>query len=123
VSQAELTVQNVRTYSLVAGIANAVATVIGTLVVIGVGASTFGCGCIFAVFPILHLVACVIDFIAYSRLSGAPTPATYSFAKMSAVMDLVSGFAIVPLIFGIMKLQLLGTEEVRLHFSTAAPPR
>jgi len=121
-SQAELTVQNIRTYTLVVGIANAVAAVVGTIVVIGVGVSTLGCGCVLVVFPILHLAACVIDFMAYARLNETPTPAVYAFVKTSAVMDLVSGFAIVPLIFGIMKLQLLGTEEVRRHFHAEARP-
>lgn len=39
--------------------------------------------------------------------------------RTSAIMDLASGFAIVPLIMGIMKLQLLGTEPVREYFNAA----
>jgi hypothetical protein len=118
-SQATLTVQNIRTYTLIAGIANAVATILGTIAVIGVGISTFGCGCLFVVFPILHLIACSIDFLAYSRLGQPPTAAIYSTVRTSAIMDLASGFAIVPLIMGIMKLQLLATEPVREHFNAA----
>lgn len=121
-SQAELTVQNIRTYTLIAGVANAVATILSVIFVIAVGVSTFGCGCVFIVFPILHLAACIIDFMAYAKLGEAPTMAVYSFAKTSAVMDLVSGVALVPLIMGIMKLQLLGTEPVREYFNTAPQP-
>jgi hypothetical protein len=120
-SQAELTVQNIRTYTLIAGIANAVATILGIIFVIAAGVSTFGCGCVFIVFPVLHLVAAVVDFVAYSRLGQPPTPAVYGNARTSAIMDLASGFAIVPLIMGIMKLQLLGTEPVRDYFQL--PPR
>jgi hypothetical protein len=119
-SQAALTVQNIRTYTLIAGIANAVATILSTIGVVAAGLSTFGCGCIFIVFPILHLAACVIDFLAYTRLGQPPTAAVYSTTRTSAIMDLASGFAIVPLIMGIMKLQLLGTEDVRQYFNN--PP-
>jgi hypothetical protein len=118
-SQIELTLKNVQTYSLVAGIANAVATILGILAVIGVGVSTFGCGCVFIVFPIISLVVAIIDFIAYSRMNQPPTPQIYSFVKASAVFDCVACFALVPLVMGIMKLQLLGTEEVRQHFYSA----
>jgi len=118
-SQAQLSVQNIQTYTLIAGIANAVAVVLGTIAVIGLGVSTFGCGCLLIIFPILHLAACIIDFMAYSRLSQPPSAAVYSFAKTSAVMDLASGFAIVPLIMGIMKLQLLGNEAVREYFNAS----
>lgn len=119
-SQAALTVQNIRTYTLIAGIANAVATILGTIGVLAAGISTFGCGCIFIVFPILHLLACIIDFLAYSRMGQPPTAAIYSTARTSAITDLASGFAIVPLIMGIMKLQLLGTEPVREYFHAAS---
>ena len=115
-SQAELTVKNVQTYSLVAGIANAVAAILGVLAVIGVGASTCGVGCLFIVFPIVNVVAAIIDFMAYARMNQPPTPQLYSFVKTSAVFDLVACFALVPLVMGIMKLQLLGTEEVRQYF-------
>lgn len=120
-SQTALTVQNISTYTLIAAIANAVASILSTVGVVAVGVSTFGCGCIFVVFPVLHLAASVVDFLAYSRLGEAPTAAIYSTARTSAIMDLASGFAIVPLIMGIMKLQLLGTEAVREYFN--APPR
>jgi hypothetical protein len=121
-SQAELSAQNIRTYTLIAGIANAVATIVGTIGVVAAGVGTFGCGCVLVVFPLLHLLACVIDFLAYSRMGQPPTAAVYSIAKTSAVMDLASGFAIVPLIMGIMKLQLLGTEAVRDYFGAAHRP-
>jgi hypothetical protein len=103
-------------YTLIAGIANAVATILGTIAVVAAGVSSFGCGCIFIVFPLLHLLACVIDFLAYTRLGQPPTAAVYSIARTSAIMDLASGFAIVPLIMGIMKLQLLGSQPVREYF-------
>src|SRR5215213_3974714 len=122
-SQAEMTVQNIRTYSLIAGVANAVAVILGTITVVVFGVSTFGCGCLLIVFPLLHLLSCVIDFLAYVRLAQPPTTAVYSVTKTSAILDLASGFAIVPLIMGIMKLQLLGTETVREHFASTPHQR
>jgi hypothetical protein len=121
-SQAELTAENIRTYTLIAGIANAVATILSTIGVVAAGIGTFGCGCVLIVFPILHLLACTIDFLAYTRLGQPPTAAVYSVVKTSAILDLASGFAIVPLIMGIMKLQLLGSESVREHFGAATKP-
>jgi hypothetical protein len=114
--QLELTVQNIRTYTLIAGIANALGAILGTVGVVVFGASTLGCGCVFIIFPVLHLAACLFDFLAYARLGESPSPPAYSTAKTSAIFDLLSGVAIVPLIMGIMKLQLLGSEEVRAYF-------
>jgi hypothetical protein len=118
-SDAVLTVQNIRTYTLIAAIANAIAGVAGTIGVLAAGASTFGCGCVLIVFPILHTAACIIDFIAYSKLGQPPEPTHYSTLRTSAFLDLASGFAVVPLIMGIMKLQLLNTEQVRRHFGVS----
>jgi hypothetical protein len=120
-----LTVQNIRTYTLIAGIANGVATIIGMIIVIGAGVSTFGYGCIFIIFPVIQLAASIIDCLAYSKLGQPPSEMVYSTTKTSAILDLASGFAIVSLIMGIMKLQLLGTEGIREHFyrvqATSAP--
>jgi hypothetical protein len=115
--QAALTVNNIRTYTLVAGIANAIAFLLGVVVVIALGASTFGCGCLLVVLPLIHLAVCIVDFIDYGRLADAPTPQTYALTRTSAVMDLLACFALVPLIMGILKLQLLNTEDVRAHFN------
>lgn len=115
-SQAELTANNIRTYSLVAGIANGVAFLLGLAAVIAAGLSTFGCGCLLIFLPLISLAACIVDFLAYGRLGAPPTSQTFSLARTSAIMDLLACFALVPLIMGILKLQLLNTEEVRTYF-------
>lgn len=115
-SQPELTAKTIRTYALVGAIANGVIFILGLISVVAAGISTFGCGCLLIVLPLMNLAAGIVDLLAYNRLDGPPTPQAYSTAKTSAIMDLFACFAIVPLIMGIMKLQLLNNEEVRAYF-------
>ncbi|HEV7242470.1 MAG TPA: hypothetical protein VGQ36_24790 [Thermoanaerobaculia bacterium] len=65
------------------------------------------------------MTAAIFDFITYFRLNRPITPAVYSSVKMSAVTDLAASLALVPLIMGIMKLSILGDEDVQRHFGIA----
>ena len=46
--------RNIQTYTIVAAIANSVAFIVGTVLVIGAGISTFGCGCLLIVLPLVQ---------------------------------------------------------------------
>ena len=98
---------------------NVVATAFwATMTLIG-GLMTCGIGCLLIFLPSGHLTVLIFDFIAVSRFSAPPTPGTLSFLKMVAILDLLAGLAVVPLVLGILNLVLLAKPEVYAHFYRA----
>lgn len=112
----QLTLDNSRTYFLVCGIVNVIAAVFWAVLTFIGGLATCGCGCLLIVLPMIHLTVMVFDFIAVSRLAAPPTPEVYSFLKLAAILDIIAGLAVVPLILGILNLQLLARPEIYRHF-------
>ncbi len=111
-----LTLDNSRSYFLVCGIVNLIAGVFWALVTFFGGLATCCLGCLLVGLPMIHLTVMVFDFVAASRLMSPPTPEVYSFLKLTAILDLVAGLAVVPLILGILNLQLLARPEIYQHF-------
>lgn len=108
--------ENLELFYLVSGIANALALVIGLFWVLVAGLTTFGCGCILIVLPMINAVVMVFDFMAYSRLDLPPSPDTFSFLRLVAVLDILACFAIVPLVMGVLSLVTLGKPEIYAYF-------
>lgn len=115
--QVQVALNNARTYYMVSGIANAVAAVIGTGWVVIFGATTCGVGCVFIVFPAVNVVVLIFDFMAMSKLQEPPTPEVHSFLKLTSVLDIVACFAVVPLVMGVLNLQILGRPEIHGYFN------
>jgi hypothetical protein len=111
-----LALNNSRTYFMVSGIANAVVFMIGAVSVTMAGVATCGLGCLFIVLPLINVTVMIFDFIAISKIQQPPSPSNYSFLKMAAIFDMFSCAAIVPLIMGILNLQLLGRPDVHAYF-------
>jgi hypothetical protein len=65
---------------------------------------------------LINLTVMIFDFTAYSRVFQQATPQLYSFLKMCSIFDMVAGFALVPLIMGILNIQILGRPDVYEHF-------
>lgn len=114
--EVQLQLKNLRTYFLVAGIANLVAFLVGAITVIVVGIGTMGCGCLLGILPIINLGVMVFDFVAHSRSNQPPSPQLHGFLRMCAIFDMVAFFALVPLIMGILNLQILARPDVHAHF-------
>lgn len=104
-----------RTFFLISGILNAICfiswggyTIISGLVVCGLG-------CIFGFLPAISLVACIMDFIAYSKVNGMNKTGTYGSAKFAAIMDIVTILTgnIISMVFGIMSLSYLNDPEMK----------
>lgn len=112
---AELTLSNLRTYYLVSGIANAVAAFLWAFVTFIGGIATCGLGCLLMFLPVINLVVMIFDFVAVSKVSR-PAPGSFSFLRLTAILDMAAFFAIVPLIMGILSLQLLARPEIYRHF-------
>jgi hypothetical protein len=120
--EVQLQLNNVRTYFLVAAIANGVIFLAGTVTVILAGLGTLGCGCLLGILPLINLTVMIFDFMAFSRISQEPTAKLYSFLKMCSIFDMVAGFALVPLIMGILSIQILGRPEVYAYFHREEAP-
>ncbi len=115
-SELETALQNLKTYYLISGIANALAFLIGTFAVVIFGIVTFGCGCVFIVLPFINAVVMVFDFVAFSRVAQPPDPAAYSLLRAASILDVVAGFVVVPLVMGLLNLQILARPEVYARF-------
>ncbi len=116
---AQPALDNSRTYFLICGIVNLIASVCWALVTVFGGLATCCFGCLLGVLPVIHLAVMVFDFVAASSFSKPPTPAVYSFLKFVAILDIVAGLAVVPLVLGILNLQLLSQPGVYAHFHRA----
>jgi len=112
----EAALGSLKTYYLISGIANAVAMVVGTVAIVIGGAMTCGVGCLLLFLPLINIVVMVFDFVASSKVSQAPSAKTYSFLRTASILDIVACFAVIPLIMGILSLQILGKPEVRRYF-------
>ncbi len=110
------TLDNSRTYFLICGIVNLLAGAVwAAMTLIGFVTTCF-LGCLLIFLPIIHLTVMVFDFVAVSRFSSPPTPGTYTFLRVAAILDCAAGLAVVPLALGILNLLLLAKPEVYAHF-------
>lgn len=85
----------------------------GGTVAIG-GLFSCGLGCIFGVLPVFNLVACILDFMAYSKLNNMNQSGTAGTMKNAAIFDIVTIVTgnVVSFIFGILILQYLNNPNV-----------
>ncbi|MCB0724752.1 MAG: hypothetical protein KDC73_08590 [Ignavibacteriae bacterium] len=106
-----------KTFFLVSAIVN-----IGYALVLGIyaaitGLFTCGIGCFLFVIPIICIVSCVMDFIAYNKLNTLNQPGTYNSIQFAAIMEIVTVLAGNPvsLIFGIIILVYLNDENIKSY--------
>lgn len=116
----EAALGSLKTYYLISGIANAIAMVVGTVAILVGGAMTCGVGCLLLFLPLINVGVMVFDFVASSKVSQAPSPRIYSFLRTASILDIVACFAVIPLIMGILSLQVLGKPEIRRYFELAS---
>jgi len=104
-----------RIFALVSGILNidyalgwSGYTVIGGLI-------TCGFGCLFGALPVVNIIACVMDFIVYNRLTRMNRSGTYSTMQFTGIFDIITILTgnIASMCFGIITLITLNNEEVK----------
>jgi hypothetical protein len=78
------------------------------------GLITCGLACLFGAVPVINIIACVMDFISYSRLSRMNRSGTYRTIQFAAIFDIISILTgnIASMIFGIITLVYLNNDEV-----------
>ena len=107
--------QTARTFFLVSGIINILAFLgWGTSTIIG-GAFSCGLGCIVGVLPVLNIISCILDFIAYNKLNTLNRTGTYSTIQTAAVFQIVTILTgnIVSFVFGIITLNNIGSDNIK----------
>ena len=78
------------------------------------GLITCGLGCLFGALPIINVIACVMDFISYSRLSRMDRSGTYSTLQFTSIFDIITILTgnFFSMIAGILGLVFISNPEV-----------
>lgn len=111
--------QNARTFFLVSGILNILAFLgWGTTTLIG-GIATCGIGCLTGFLPVINIVSCIMDFIAYNKLNTLNQRGTFSTVQTAAIFQIVTILTgnVVSFVFGILTTSNLNKEEVRTYLT------
>ncbi|MEO8513899.1 MAG: hypothetical protein ABI543_10090 [Ignavibacteria bacterium] len=79
------------------------------------GLVTCGIGCLFGAIPVINVIACVMDFISYNRLSKMNRSGSFSTLQFAAIFDIVSILTgnVASMTFGILALVFLNNDEVK----------
>lgn len=82
------------------------------------GAITCGFGCFMGLIPIINVIGCVMDFIAYNKLNNLNQTGTFSTVQFASIVQIVTILTgnIVSLIFGIITLQNLSKDNIKSFF-------
>ena len=106
--------QTSKTFFLISGIINILVLLGWGGTTIFTGLVTCGIGCLFGVVPVINIVSCILDFMAYNRLSNLDVPGTYKTLQFASILEIVTILTgnIVSLIFGIINLNNLNNPAV-----------
>ncbi len=106
--------QTSKTFFLISGIVNILVFLgWGGTTLIG-GMVTCGFGCLLGIVPLINVLSCVFDFMAFNKLNKLNITGTYSTMQFAAVLEIVTILSgnIVSLVFGIMNMTYLNKPEV-----------
>ncbi len=110
--------QTCRTLFLVSGIINALACLIWLFSASSIALLTCGLGCVLYAAPILNIISCVFDFMAYARFNNLSYPGTENLLRNSAIIEIVTILTSngISMIIGIINLVFLNDVEVKKYF-------
>lgn len=79
------------------------------------GIATCGFGCLIGLLPIINVVGCVMDFIAYNKLNKLNVSGTFSTVQFASIIQIITILTgnVVSLIFGIISLQNFSKDTVK----------
>lgn len=108
-------ISTAKTFYLVSAILNILYGVFWLFYVVILGTATCGIGCVFFIVPVINIVACIMDFIAYNKLNTLTAPGTFGSMQFASIMDIVSVITgnIVSPVFGILTLMNINQEEAK----------
>ena len=104
-----------RTFFLISAILNLLFAIgYGATTVAG-GLASFGCGCLMGFIPVINIVACIMDFIAYNKINNLNQTGTFSTMQFASIMEIVciATRNLVSMIFGIININYLNNPNVK----------
>ena len=83
------------------------------------GAFSCGIGCIAFIAPIINIVSCVMDFMAYNKLNTLDRTGTLNTMQTAAIWEIVTILTgnVVSMVFGIIILSYIGNPGVRNYLT------
>ena len=102
-------------FSIISAIVNIVFALGWIIYTIVLGTFSCGIGCVFGILPVINIIACIMDFVAYTKLNNLNRMGTYSSVQFAAIFDIVTiltGNA-ASMIFGIIGLIYLNNGEIK----------
>lgn len=107
--------QTSKTFFLVSAIINILAFFgWGTSTIVG-GAFSCGLGCIVGILPVINIISCTMDFIAYNKLNTLNRTGTFETMQTASVFQIVTIVTgnVVSFVFGILTLNNIGRDSVK----------
>ncbi|MBL7129375.1 MAG: hypothetical protein ISS16_10395 [Ignavibacteria bacterium] len=111
-------IQTTRTFFLISAIVNIFIFLGWGGTALFTGIVTCGFGCFMGLIPVINVIGCVMDFIAYNKLNSLKQSGTYGTVQFAAIIQIVTILTgnIVSMIFGIITLQNLGKDNMKNFF-------
>lgn len=84
---------------------------------IGLGLFSCGIGCLILFIPVINIISCIMDFIAYNKLNALNQPGTFNSIQFAAIMEIVTILTgnFISMIFGIITLVNLNNNNVQTY--------
>lgn len=107
--------QTSKTFFLISGIMNILVFLGWSGTTILGGLITCGIGCLVGIVPLINIVCCIMDFMAYNKLNTLNRVDTHGTMQFTAILEIVTILSgnIVSMIFGIITLTHLNKPEVQ----------
>jgi len=104
-----------RTFAIISAVLNILYAIGWIIYTILGGLVTCGIGCLFGIVPVINIIACVMDFVAYNKLNSQNQTGTYSSVQFAAIFDIVTIITgnVASMIFGIIGLVYLNNGELK----------
>lgn len=108
-----------KTFALISAILNIIFGIGWIIYTIILGAMTCGIMCLFGLIPAVNIIACIMDFIAYTKLNNQNQTGTFGTVQFAAIFDIITILTgnIASMVFGIMALIFINNTEVKNYFT------
>jgi hypothetical protein len=108
-----------KTFALISAILNIIFALTWIVYTVALGAITCGIMCVFGFIPVINIIACIMDFITYSKLNNQNQTGTFGTIQFTAIFDIITVLTgnIASMIFGIIALIFLNNTEVKNYLT------
>jgi|SRR4029450_7659084 len=108
-------VNQLKIFFLISAILNIIYGIGWIIYTIFGGLITCGIWCIFGAIPVINVIACVMDFVAYTKLNGENKTGTFSSVQFAAIFDIITILSgnLGSMVFGTIALFFLNNNEVK----------